>query len=85
MIPPPVWDSHARADLRALEQQTAHRILITLATYLATGEGDVKMLTGPLAGRLRLRVGDWRLIFRRTEDGRVQVLRVMHRREVYRG
>jgi mRNA-degrading endonuclease RelE of RelBE toxin-antitoxin system len=35
-----------------------------------------------LAGRLRYRVGDWRVIYR-IEDHRVVILSIAHRREVY--
>jgi mRNA interferase RelE/StbE len=41
-----------------------------------------KPLSGKLAGRLRLRTGDYRLVFR--VDGRAVVVeRIQHRRDVY--
>jgi len=36
-----VWTERARADMRAIDQQTALRILHALARFLATGEGDI--------------------------------------------
>ena len=35
------WTDQAKADLRAIDQPTALRILHTVARYLASGEGDV--------------------------------------------
>jgi mRNA interferase RelE/StbE len=45
---------------------------------------NVKRLSGPLAGLLRYRVGDWRVLYRINEQRQqVNVLSVAHRREVY--
>jgi mRNA interferase RelE/StbE len=41
-----------------------------------------KRLTGGAKGWLRVRTGDWRVIFR-VEDGGIVVERIAHRREVY--
>jgi mRNA-degrading endonuclease RelE of RelBE toxin-antitoxin system len=51
--------------------------------FALTGEGDLKTLSGKFAGQLRLRLGDYRVIF--TADGEIlHVLHVKHRREAYR-
>ena len=51
---------------------------------LAEGGGDVRKLKGS-ADRWRLRVGDWRAIFRYDADGRiVYILTILHRSEAYR-
>jgi mRNA interferase RelE/StbE len=45
---------------------------------------NIKRLSGALAGRLRYRVGDWRVVYR--IDGRarqVHVLLIAHRSEIY--
>jgi hypothetical protein len=39
-----VWKDRAKAELRAIEQGTALRILHALARVIFTGEGDVKRL-----------------------------------------
>jgi hypothetical protein len=39
-----VWKDRAKAELRAIEQGTALRILHALARAIFTGEGDVKRL-----------------------------------------
>jgi mRNA interferase RelE/StbE len=47
-------------------------------------QANVKRLSGKLAGLLRYRVGDWRVLYRIDEPHkRVFVLTVAHRREVY--
>lgn len=45
---------------------------------------NVKRLSGVLAGRLRYRIGDWRVIYR-IDDAlmRVHVLLIAHRSEIY--
>ncbi|MFY9746692.1 MAG: hypothetical protein WA891_18930 [Acidobacteriaceae bacterium] len=52
------WTDQAKADLRAIDQSTALRILHNVARYIATGEGDVKQLQSIEPRELRLRVGD---------------------------
>lgn len=47
-------------------------------------QGDVRRLAGPPPIRYRLRVGDWRLIFRRDERAGWLILSVRHRRDAYR-
>lgn len=53
--------------------------------YAADPDGrhhDVLSLVGSVDG-FRLRVGDWRVLFKRVE-GAIWIRRVAHRREVYR-
>jgi len=77
------WTDPAKANLRAIDQATALRILRTLARYLATGEGDVKRLQDVEPPEFRLRVGDYRVRFYDLGDS-IEVLSVKHRREAYR-
>jgi|SRR5271157_244581 len=74
------WTDQAKADLRAIDQPTALRILHITARYLATGEGDVKRLQGIEPPELRLRVGDYRVRFLDLGDS-ILVLTAKHRRE----
>ena len=53
--------------LKRLPRQERERLLDAIATLPA---GDVRPLQG-LPGEWRLRVGDWRVRFRRDDDGRV--------------
>ena len=78
-----VWTDQAKAQLRAIDQANALRILHALARLLATGEGDVKRLQDIDPPEFRLRVGDYRLRFHDLGDA-VEVLAVKYRREAYR-
>ena len=45
---------------------------------------NIKRLSGQFAGRMRYRVGDWRVVYRIDERSRqVHVLVIAHRSEVY--
>jgi mRNA-degrading endonuclease RelE of RelBE toxin-antitoxin system len=77
------WTDKAKADLRAINQDTALRILHIVARYLATGNGDVKHLQDVEPPELRLRAGDYRVRFHDLGDS-ILVLAVKHRREAYR-
>jgi len=77
------WTDPAKADLRAIDKDTALRILHTVARYLASGEGDITRLQDIEPPEMRLRVGDYRVRFHDHGDS-ILVLAVKHRREVYR-
>lgn len=77
------WTEEARADIRSLDRDTAMRIFDGIYRFAVTGEGDIKVLQGKHAGKLRLRLGDYRLFFR--PNGQIlRVLAVKNRREAYR-
>jgi mRNA interferase RelE/StbE len=78
-----VWRDQAKAQLRAIDQPTALRILHALARFAATGTGDVKRLQEIEPPEFRLRVGDYRLRFQDRGDS-LYVTSVSHRREAYR-
>jgi mRNA interferase RelE/StbE len=63
-----------------LDSQVRRRVEIRLTEFATNGKGDVKRLKGR-AG-LRLRVGDWRVIFFE-ESGSIVIVAVGHRREIY--
>ena len=77
------WPESARAELRSIDRQIAIRILHALTEFGDSGEGDVRALVGPWQGMYRLRVGDYRVIFR-ILPREIQILRVAHRSEAYR-
>jgi len=77
------WSEEARADIRRLDKPTAMRVFETVMRFARTGQGDIKQLQGEHAGKLRLRIGDYRLVFSRTGDV-VRVHAVKHRSVVYR-
>jgi mRNA interferase RelE/StbE len=78
-----VWTAAARSGLRAIDQPTALRILHALARMLAAGEGDIKRLSGIEPPEFRLRVGEYRVRFRKFENT-VEIISVKHRRDAYR-
>lgn len=77
------WSPEARADLRAIDRETAMQILYCLDRYLANRVGDVKKLNTPLTG-FRLRCGDYRLFFEPKGETAIEITGVRNRREAYR-
>lgn len=72
-----------QAEVRKIDRQNAMRVLTALHNYAETGDGDVKTLEGDLAGLLRLRIGDYRVLFDETAN-EIHVHNVKDRREAYR-
>ena len=78
-----LYTDDALRDLRAIGHVAASKVTAKVRAFAANPSAfanRVKRLQG--SGVLRLRVGDYRVLF--TEDGKVlRVLRIGHRREVY--
>lgn len=75
------YTRQADAALAAMPTETAQRIEAGIETYAHTGQGDVKAMKG--SPTLRLRVGNYRVIF--TETGIVlDVIAIGHRSDIYR-
>ncbi len=70
-------------DLRKLGRGEAARILTKIEAALSSGGHKGDALTGEFAGLYKLRIGDYRVVYARTDEGFL-VLRIGHRREVYR-
>lgn len=79
-----ICSTEARLDLRAIDRETALRLLKTLQRFAKSGAGDVKQLEGFEPPMYRLRSGAWRIIFRYSDDDAIDVVRVRNRREAYR-
>jgi mRNA-degrading endonuclease RelE of RelBE toxin-antitoxin system len=75
--------SNVPSEVRAIERQTALHILQCIHRDAGTGEGDVRSLSGEFEGLLRLRIGNYRVLFDETEDT-ITGQRVRDRREAYR-
>jgi mRNA interferase RelE/StbE len=78
----------AAKELKKLGKAEAARIIATLETRIAVLDDPRSLgsaLTGELGGLWRWRIGDYRVIAR-IEDERITILvvRIGHRREVYR-
>ena len=70
-------------DLRTLDRAEAIRVVNRLERVLAAEGLRGEALHGELAGLFKLRIGDLRVIYARTDEGYL-VLRIGHRRDVYR-
>ena len=77
------YKASVQGDLSRLDPRVAVGILRRIEQALASEGRRGEPLSGAFAGLYRLRVGDHRVIFARTEEGYL-VLRIGHRREVYR-
>ena len=71
------------AEVRSVDQQSALQILTALHRYADTGLGNVKALSGEFDGLLRLRVGNYRVLFDETDDT-ITIHRVLNRKDSYR-
>ncbi len=78
-----IWAPEARADLRAIDRETAMQVLHCIDRYLASRTGDVKRLKAPLTG-FRLRSGDYRVFFDQKSENSIEITAVRNRREAYR-
>ena len=78
-----IWSPEGRADLRAIERETAMQILHCIDRYLASRSGDVKKLKPPRTG-FRLRCGDYRVFFDLNGENTIEIANVKNRREAYR-
>ena len=78
-----IWSPEARADVRAIERETAMQILYCIDRYLANRAGDVKKLK-PLRTGFRLRCGDYRVFFDLKDENTIEITGVKNRREAYR-
>jgi mRNA interferase RelE/StbE len=70
-------------DLKRINKKEVARIVQTLEQELARGGKEGEPLRGQFRGLWRLRIGDYRVIYVRTDEGFL-VLRVAHRRQAYR-
>ncbi len=85
------FDERALKDLRKLDKQTSLRITSFLRERIALDDDPRRggvALRGRRSGTSfwRYRVGDWRIVVHIDDAARqVLVIRVAHRRQVYRG
>lgn len=77
------YKASVERDLRKLGQTTALRVLRKIEKTLVEEGRRGEALAGEFAGLYRLRVGEYRVIYARTDEGYL-VLRIGHRRDVYR-
>ena len=79
------WAQGAVKDIRRLDNPLVVRITRAIEAFAETGRGDVKRLTNA-DGAYRLRVGEWRVLFRLVHtDIQVMLIQaVLPRGEAYK-
>lgn len=82
------FEPRALGELKKLDRNAQKRIVTFLQRHVS-GEGNPrqqgKLLTGDKVGLWRYRIGSYRVVCRIDDDGQtVLVLRVAHRKDVYR-
>jgi mRNA-degrading endonuclease RelE of RelBE toxin-antitoxin system len=84
MPPHPIeWQETARLEIRLIDRPTAMQIFEGIEHYARTGAGSVAPLHGRLAGSFRLRIADYRVLFK-LENNTMRIFGVRHRSEAYR-
>jgi len=78
-----VYTRRAERDIKKLESDTKDRIGKALLRYSEEPLKYAEKLSGPILGEYRFRIGDYRVIFD-IEGNEIVVLRVGHRREIYK-
>jgi mRNA interferase RelE/StbE len=71
-------------DLKKIDKPIAIEILDKINNELSQHATDYAVLKGKFAGLRKFRVGDYRIVFSIIETETVLVLRIAHRKEVYR-
>jgi len=78
-----VYTRRAERDIKKLEPNTKDRIGKTLLRYNEEPLKFAEKLSDPILGEYRFRIGDYRVIFD-IEGSEIIILRIGHRREVYK-
>jgi len=78
-----VYKASVEKDLKKIDKTEAKKILNKIEGDLAKDPDKGVALSGIFQGLYRYRIGDYRIIYTKTVDG-ILVLRIGHRRDVYR-
>ncbi len=78
-----LYKASALKELKRLDREEAVRLIERIDTDLARHPGKDKALTGAFKGLFSYRVGDYRVIHA-ILGASILVLRIAHRRDVYR-
>ena len=78
-----VYTSRAVKDLSKLDPVAKERIGVTLERYAGAPLNYARKMIDPTLGTYRFKIGDYRVIFD-IEGGELVILRLGHRREIYR-
>ena len=77
------FEPEVPSQVRAILRHIPMTILEAIHRYAETRTGPVKPLSGEFAGFLRLRVGNYRVVFKETTD-RIAIHRILDRKDAYR-
>jgi len=78
-----IYTRRAERDIKKLEANAKERVGKALIRYSEELLKFAEKLSDPILGEYRFRVGDYRVIFD-IEGNEIVVLRVGHRREIYK-
>jgi len=78
-----LYKASVERDLKSLSKDEAKRVLAKVEKALRENPDKGEPLKGIFQGLYRYRVGDYRVIYAKTTEG-VLVLRIGHRRDVYK-
>lgn len=78
-----IYTRRAVKDLSKLDSETTERIREALERYVKTPLDYAKKMVDPALGTYRFRIGEYRVIFD-FEGDKLVILRIGHRREIYR-
>lgn len=77
------FKSSVEKDLRRIDKGNVRKILDKIDSELVKEPTPGKTLSGKFKGLFRLRIGNYRVIYTISKDT-VLILRIAHRKEVYR-
>lgn len=78
-----VFTKRAARDISNLEPEVKDRVKDTMARYMEDPLNYARRMVDPSLGTYRFRIGDYRVIFD-VEGEEIIILRVGHRKEIYR-
>ena len=79
-----VYKKSVHRDLKKLSKEAAGRLLDQIERELLKKPESNPILKGPFAGLRKFRVGDYRVIYALI-DNNILILRIGHRRTIYKG
>ncbi len=79
-----VYTNRAVKDIAKLDIVAKRRLKVSLEKLASSPLKHSKKLIDPRIGEYRYRIGDFRVIFDLTDDNKIVILRIGHRREIYR-
>ena len=66
-----------------LDSGLRRRVVVAVEAFADTERGDIRRLHGDKSGILRLRVGDWRVLFSPEGEKEILIRRVLPRGSAY--